>query len=98
MSIKDELMNGSSGAAEAIASPPAPAANPQLVEMTRRLLADVEAGKITSLACLIVTGFGQVQWPAYGMQMADLYVAASLFQRSLEAAMTGQNKGRILRG
>jgi len=94
--LKDELL---AGVRDANAPLTTGKVSPQLLAITRQILADVEAGKITSIAFITVSALGQIQWPGFGMQVADMYVGAGLFQRSIEAALTGQGQGgRLLRG
>lgn len=89
----DSLMNSTASAL----APAHPQADPRLVDMARRILADIEGGRVSSIAFLVVTPLGQMQWPAYGMQATELYMTAALFQRSIEQQMTKPAKSNILR-
>lgn len=97
---KSDLMSGTSAeaiAAAATKDKPAVVADPALVALAERLLADVKAGRVTSMAAIIAAPMGAVQWPAHGSQALELYFGASAFQRQIEGLLTGQNKSRIIR-
>ena len=65
-----------------------PQANPQLVAFLDKILAEAKAGRISSIACLIVSPLGNINVPAYGMQSSELYIGADLFKTALLNAMS----------
>ncbi len=97
MSTKDDLLNGAAAATAIDAAKQAFVADPMLVALADRILSDVKAGRVTSVAAILVGPAGNVQWPAHGVQATELYLGAGLFQRTVEGMVTQQKSSRILR-
>lgn len=100
MAGKDDLMNGASSGAIAAGTEkdkPTFIADPNLLALAERLVADVKGGRVTSAVIIAAAPGGTVQWPAHGIQALELYFGAAAFQRQIEGLLTGQNKSRIIR-
>ena len=85
--MSDSILN----AGKAEYQPPA-----QLLALAQSVLDGVRKGKITSLACIIVTPVGQMQWPGFGLQTGELMIGAELMRDDMKKAMRGE-AGKILR-
>jgi hypothetical protein len=87
--LKEALLNSATGAAPYKPPPP-------LLALAQSLLEGVQSGRITSLAAIIVTPMGHIQWPGFGMQTLELMTGAELMRDDMKAAMRGQGN-KILR-
>ena len=76
--------------------PQAFAPPPDLVKLVEGIMEGVRAGRITSLACITVSPMGQMQWPGFGMQLAEMMIGAELMRDEMKKAMFTQ-PGKILR-
>lgn len=74
------------------ALPPVHQAPPQLVALAKSIVDGVNTGQITSLACIIAGPTGQIGWPAFGMQVAELMLGAEFLRDDLKINMRGQKK------
>jgi hypothetical protein len=98
MDVKDKLMSGTAEAPKIDAAKDVFQADPNLVALAQKFLDDVKGGKCTSAALILVNNLGNVQWPAHGLQACELYLAAGIFQRSIEGMVTSSLKNsRIIR-
>ena len=86
------MINGETSPIPAIAM-----ANP-LVDMVTQLLAEVRAGRISSMAVVAVTPQGAVGTPYAGGQRADMYLGAGLLQdRILQDIKAPPQRSSIIR-
>jgi hypothetical protein len=97
MSAKDDLMNGAATAPAIEPAKQAFMADPGLVALAERVLADAKSGAITSMAVVLCNRTGNTQWPAHGVQATELYLGAGLFQRSIENIVTGRAQSNASR-
>jgi hypothetical protein len=69
---------------------------PPLVALVEQIMDGVRAGRISSLACITVSPMGQMQWPGFGMQIAELMIGADLMRDDMKQALRTQ-PSKILR-
>ena len=96
MSDKDDLMNGTA------AAPPVPnaqpfAPDPRTLKLAEDTLAAVKSGQIISLACIAVSGIGVMSWPASGMHVTELMLAAEFFRDDTKKMLREGGKSKIIR-
>jgi hypothetical protein len=77
-------------------NPPAHVPPPALVQLGQQIVNGIASGAITSLACIVIGPNGQIQWPGFGMQSAELMIGAELMRDDMKAAMRGGGS-KILR-
>lgn len=74
------------------APPPVHQPPPQLVALAKSIMDGVNSGQITSFAGLMAGPNGQIGWPAFGMQIAELMLAAEFLRDDLKAKMREPKK------
>ena len=67
-----------------------PNCDPQLLALVEKLLDDIRAGRVSTVALITVSPLGAIGTPAYGPRMADLYLGTGLFQKMLIDHVTRQ--------
>lgn len=72
--------------------PPIHQPPPQLMALAKSIVDGVNTGQITSLAVIIAGPNGQIGWPAFGMQVAELSLGAEFLRDDLKTNMRGQKK------
>ena len=89
-------MNGNEPDLEAILkattglTPPAFKANPSLVNMAQRILNDVLAGRITSMAACVVAPTGEISAPQFGTQVPELILGTEFMRDDMKAHLRNQ--------
>lgn len=69
---------------------------PQLLMLAQSLLDGIKAGHVTSMGCVIVGPRGDIRWPGFGMQTAEILIGAELMRDDMKAAMRG-GQSKIVR-
>ena len=64
-----------------------------LLAMAEAILADVQAGKITTLAFVAVSQNGGIGTQAVGVQATELYLGADILKSNILAAMQSRGPG-----
>ena len=64
-----------------------PAVNPQLVAFAEHILAQVKAGKVSTLAAVLVSPLGNIETPIAGTQGAEAYLGADVLKQQILNAM-----------
>lgn len=77
---------------ETSAPPPAFTPAPQLKQLWLMIGQAIDSGQILSLAAITAGPRGEIGWPAFGMQLAELMLGAEFLRDDLKANMRGQKK------
>ncbi len=67
-----------------------------LAKLRDMIVAGINDGSITSAAVLLAGPRGEIGWPAWGMQVAELLLAAEFLRDDLKQNMRGQGN-KIMR-
>ena len=96
MSSKDDLMNGVAAAAPTPSAQPFQP-HPQTLKLAEDTLAAVKSGQIVSLVCCTVSGLGAMHWPASGIHVTELILAAEFFRDDAKKMLREGGKSKIIR-